>query len=64
MGVESALTPGDELITAYRCHGFTHTRGVPVKEIMAELAGKKCMCTYMAHLANVIGLVYMFSIYM
>ena len=38
--MESALTPGDELITAYRCHGYTHTRGVSVKEIMAELAGE------------------------
>lgn len=39
VGLESALTPGDELITAYRCHGYTYTRGVPVKEIIAELAG-------------------------
>ena len=37
--MESSLTPGDELITAYRCHGWTYTRGISVKEIMAELAG-------------------------
>ena len=40
MGLESALIPGDELITAYRCHGYTHARGVSIKEIMAELAGE------------------------
>ena len=40
VGLESALTPGDDLITAYRCHGYTHTRGMSVKEIIAELAGE------------------------
>ena len=40
VGLESGLTPGDDLITAYRCHGYTHTRGVSVKEIIAELAGE------------------------
>ena len=40
VGLESALTPGDELITAYRCHGFTHTRGRAIEEILAELAGE------------------------
>jgi len=29
----------DHVITAYRAHGYTYTRGVPVKEIMAELTG-------------------------
>jgi pyruvate dehydrogenase E1 component alpha subunit len=45
VGLESALTPGDEIITAYRCHGYTHTRGVSVKEIIAELAGKATGCS-------------------
>lgn len=45
VGLESALTPGDELITAYRCHGYTYTRGVPVKEIIAELAGRSTGCS-------------------
>ena len=40
VGMESVLTPGDDLITAYRCHGWTHTRGVPIRDIMAELAGE------------------------
>ena len=39
-GMEAALEPGDEVITAYRCHGWTYTRGVEVKHILAELAGE------------------------
>ncbi|KAH8864689.1 Pyruvate dehydrogenase E1 component subunit alpha type II [Schistosoma japonicum] len=45
VGIEAALQPGDTIITAYRCHGFTMTRGVPVHDIVAELAGKKTGCT-------------------
>lgn len=45
VGMESVLTPGDDLITAYRCHGWTHTRGVPIRDIMAELAGKHTGCS-------------------
>ena len=40
MGLETSLDPGDELITAYRCHGFTYLRGRSIKEILAELAGQ------------------------
>uniref|UniRef100_A0A3Q3LQE9 Pyruvate dehydrogenase E1 component subunit alpha n=1 Tax=Mastacembelus armatus TaxID=205130 RepID=A0A3Q3LQE9_9TELE len=40
-GIEAAITPSDHLITAYRSHGYTYTRGVPVKEILAELTGRK-----------------------
>ena len=40
VGMEAALEPGDEVITAYRCHGWTYTRGVEVKHILAELAGE------------------------
>lgn len=39
-GIEAAITPGDHLITAYRAHGYTFTRGVPVKAILAELTGE------------------------
>lgn len=39
-GIEAAITPSDHLITAYRAHGYTFTRGVPVKEILAELTGE------------------------
>ena len=38
-GIEAAITKEDPLITAYRCHGWTYTRGSPVKEILAELMG-------------------------
>lgn len=39
MGIEAGINPTDHLITAYRAHGYTYTRGVSVKEIMAELTG-------------------------
>lgn len=38
-GIEAAITPTDHLITAYRAHGYTLTRGVSIKEILAELTG-------------------------
>lgn len=39
-GIEAAITPADHLITAYRAHGYTLTRGVSIKEILAELTGE------------------------
>uniref|UniRef100_A0A672PNN1 Pyruvate dehydrogenase E1 component subunit alpha, testis-specific form, mitochondrial n=1 Tax=Sinocyclocheilus grahami TaxID=75366 RepID=A0A672PNN1_SINGR len=36
VGIEAGISPMDHLITAYRAHGYTYTRGVSVKEIMAE----------------------------
>lgn len=39
-GIEAAITPTDHLITAYRAHGYTFTRGVSIKEILAELTGE------------------------
>ena len=47
--MESSLAPGDELITAYRCHGWTYTRGISVKEIMAELAGRVTQSVMYSH---------------
>ena len=41
VGMEAAITNEDPVITAYRCHGWTHTRGVPVKNILAELTGER-----------------------
>lgn len=40
-GMEAAITPKDSIITAYRCHGFTYTRGQSAKGILAELMGRK-----------------------
>jgi len=40
-GIEAALTREDAIITAYRCHGFTYTRGGSVGSILAELLGRK-----------------------
>uniref|UniRef100_A0A1W7REE9 Pyruvate dehydrogenase E1 component subunit alpha n=1 Tax=Agkistrodon contortrix contortrix TaxID=8713 RepID=A0A1W7REE9_AGKCO len=40
VGLEAAINQTDHLITAYRAHGFTYTRGIPVREILAELTGR------------------------
>ncbi|KTW28391.1 pyruvate dehydrogenase (acetyl-transferring) E1 component, alpha subunit [Pneumocystis carinii B80] len=40
VGIEQAITPEDQVITAYRCHGFTYIRGSSVKSIIAELLGR------------------------
>lgn len=39
MGIEAGINLTDHLITAYRAHGYTLTRGGTVREIMAELTG-------------------------
>lgn len=44
VGLESAINLTDHLITAYRAHGYTYTRGVSVKEILAELTGRRGGC--------------------
>lgn len=47
VGLDSALTPEDHTITAYRCHGFYLTRrcGGDVNAMIAELFGKKTGCS-------------------
>lgn len=40
-GIEAAIDPSDHVITAYRAHGYTYTRGVSVREILAELTGER-----------------------
>ena len=40
MGIEAGINLSDHLITAYRAHGYTLTRGGTVREIMAELTGR------------------------
>ncbi|KAL7058307.1 hypothetical protein AAHC03_017226 [Spirometra sp. Aus1] len=41
VGIESALIPGDSIITAYRCHGFIVTRGESPGSVMGELMGRR-----------------------
>ncbi|CAB1333066.1 unnamed protein product [Coregonus sp. 'balchen'] len=38
---QGGITLSDHLITAYRAHGYTLTRGGTVREIMAELTGRR-----------------------
>ncbi|KAI0461116.1 alpha subunit of pyruvate dehydrogenase [Komagataella kurtzmanii] len=46
VGIESAITKKDTVITSYRCHGFTYLRGASVKEVEGELMGKRCGVSY------------------
>ncbi|XP_034023971.1 pyruvate dehydrogenase E1 component subunit alpha, mitochondrial-like isoform X2 [Thalassophryne amazonica] len=41
IGIEAAIKPSDHLITAYRAHGYTYTRGISIKGILAELTGRR-----------------------
>ncbi|XP_062309761.1 pyruvate dehydrogenase E1 component subunit alpha, mitochondrial-like isoform X1 [Osmerus eperlanus] len=41
VGIEGGINLSDHLITAYRAHGYTLTRGGTVREIMAELTGRR-----------------------
>jgi len=41
VGMESAITPNDRVITAYRCHPFAVLRGGSVKGVIAELLGRE-----------------------
>lgn len=38
--MEASLTGDDAVITAYRAHGWTYVRGVPIVGVLAELTGK------------------------
>ncbi|KAG4304536.1 hypothetical protein PORY_001929 [Pneumocystis oryctolagi] len=40
VGVEQAITPDDQVITSYRCHGFAYIRGCSVFSIISELLGR------------------------
>lgn len=40
-GIEHAITKEDQVITAYRCHGFAMMRGATVKSIIGELLGRR-----------------------
>ncbi|KAK9451378.1 dehydrogenase E1 component-domain-containing protein [Limtongia smithiae] len=41
VGIEHAISKDDQIITAYRCHGFAYMRGASVKAILAELMGRR-----------------------
>ncbi|KAI5868149.1 dehydrogenase E1 component-domain-containing protein [Durotheca rogersii] len=41
VGIEHALTKQDDIITAYRCHGFALMRGGTVRSIIGELLGRR-----------------------
>jgi len=45
VGMNAALQPGDSIITAYRCHGWTLLRGRSAQSILTELTGRKSGCT-------------------
>jgi len=45
VGMNAALRPGDSVITAYRCHGWTMLRGRSAESILTELTGRKSGCT-------------------
>jgi pyruvate dehydrogenase E1 component alpha subunit len=40
VGIQSALTPGDEVITSYRDHGHMLATGMDPKGVMSELTGR------------------------
>jgi pyruvate dehydrogenase E1 component alpha subunit len=44
-GVLNTLTPDDAIVATYREHGHALLRGVPAKEIMAEMFGKQEGCS-------------------
>lgn len=41
VGMESAITPNDLVITAYRCHPFAVLRGGTIKGVIGELLGRQ-----------------------
>ena len=45
VGMQMALEPGDQVITAYRDHGHTLAVGMDPKRVMAELTGRRGGCS-------------------
>jgi len=45
VGMQMALQPGDQVITAYRDHGHTLAVGMDAKSVMAELTGRRHGCS-------------------
>ncbi|CAN3355976.1 pyruvate dehydrogenase E1 component subunit alpha, mitochondrial [Diutina catenulata] len=46
VGMESAITKKDSVITSYRCHGVSYVRGDSVRSILAELMGRRTGVSY------------------
>lgn len=44
MGIKGALRPYDDVITAYRAHGWTHIMGVSPVGVLSELCGRQSGC--------------------
>lgn len=40
-GIEHSITQDDKFLTAYRCHGNALMRGVPVRQIIGEVLGRR-----------------------
>ncbi|GMR36539.1 hypothetical protein PMAYCL1PPCAC_06734, partial [Pristionchus mayeri] len=40
VGIKAAMTDGDAVITAYRCHGWTYLLGSTATQVLAELTGR------------------------
>ncbi|KAG9508546.1 putative pyruvate dehydrogenase E1 component subunit alpha, mitochondrial, partial [Fragariocoptes setiger] len=45
VGMEAALRKSDQIITAYRVHGWGYVRGMTVRQILSELTGRSTGCT-------------------
>ncbi|XP_012502639.1 PREDICTED: pyruvate dehydrogenase E1 component subunit alpha, testis-specific form, mitochondrial isoform X1 [Propithecus coquereli] len=44
VGLEAGINPSDHVITSYRAHGISYTRGLSVRSILAELTGRRGGC--------------------
>jgi pyruvate dehydrogenase E1 component alpha subunit len=45
VGMQMAMEPGDQVITAYRDHGHTLAAGMDAKSVLAELTGRRGGCS-------------------
>ncbi|XP_063895404.1 probable pyruvate dehydrogenase E1 component subunit alpha, mitochondrial isoform X2 [Helicoverpa armigera] len=45
VGMRAAMREVDSVITAYRCHGWTHLMGASVLGVLSELTGRRTGCS-------------------
>nr|XP_026496152.1 probable pyruvate dehydrogenase E1 component subunit alpha, mitochondrial [Vanessa tameamea] len=45
VGMRAAMREVDSVITAYRCHGWTHLMGVSLVGVLSELTGRRTGCS-------------------